>query len=363
MLLEIGTDTKSSIVCLPFQEEGMANQHLLVTGKSGNGKTYLLQKLLSAASAENICAVVLDYSGSFSPNKMEPAFVQELGDHFTMICTYRNGLPIDPFRRQFVWAGGQWNIEKPGDTADRVADLFCETYRLGASQRNVLYRILADELNHNQTYNLQMLVSELKKRGTLQKGASTLYESLLNKLAPLADKDIFRPQKDFDWASYLYGMGRITVLELEGFAPSLQKLTSEIILWDLLFYATRHGQKQHPFILVLDECQLLSLRTGSPVNRILTEGRKFGMGAWLATQSLNHFSNQEKTALFQAACQIFFHPTDLDVKFIVSHLGNAEVWTKNLYSLLPGECVLSGMLPIKGRLKQANIITKIASFE
>ena len=77
----------------------------------------------------------------------------------------------------------------------------------------------------------------------------------------------------------------------------------------MFFHAQRNGNPARPSLIVLDEIQNLSLQDGSPVDKILREGRKFGMGLIAATQSFSGVK-QSLSTLNQAACKLYFRPAD-----------------------------------------------------
>ena len=106
----------------------------------------------------------------------------------------------------------------------------------------------------------------------------------------------------------------------------------------------QHGSESRPFIAVLDEAQNLSHGDDSPSGKILTEGRKLGWSAWYATQSLNVMSDDEVTRLSQAAYQIYFRPTDIEVKKISEMLDhtNKNKWISSVSSLTKGRCIVAG---------------------
>lgn len=352
MLIAIGNTTTNKEVFIPFQEKELSNNHILLNGLSGSGKTYLLQKMIIQAAKQGMSTVVLDYSGSYSFDKLEAFFMEQLQEQMVMVPVYTKGLPINPFYRQSIQIGGQWVPEKIGDTADRVSEIFSKAYRFGSRQRNIFYSVLVDQLEHSQLLTFERIIERLKE--IYPKDS----EALQGKLLPLAHKKIFCPEPSFCWDSYLYNSGQVTVLELEGFASSIQNIASEIILWDLLFYARRNGNKQRPFIILLDECQHLSFKDSSPTYSILTEGRKFGIGAWLATQSLARFSVEEKACLDQAACKIYFKLSATEIKSLSAQLGQRE-WKKKLEELKIGQCIVSGYFPICGSLKYGNVLVNI----
>lgn len=88
------------------------------------------------------------------------------------------------------------------------------------------------------------------------------------------------------------------------------------------------------------------------------EGRKFGIGAWLATQSLARFSVEEKACLDQAACKIYFKPSATEIKSLSAQLGQPE-WKKRLEKLKVGQCVVSGYFPICSKLKYGNVLVNV----
>lgn len=327
-------------VYLPFNEPYLANSHLLITGRSGTGKSYLLQKLMLEASQQGVSVVAVDFTGGFAGNKLEPFFLKSGRIH--EFCAYTQGFPIPLFRRQSIPFSNTLGLEKAGDTAERTADIFSAAFRLGTQQRGLLYDGILRGLRTEASLNLGQLVSILQScrtsRGTIQPCAA----SLLGHLAPLADKELFGETAAFDWRPLLYGSGKVTVFQLCGFSDYIQRISTEVLLWDLFYALQRTGSKEHPFILVLDECQCLRLGAGSPALRMLTEGRKFGAALWLATQWLARFPAEERGGLEQAANRIYFQPPDSEVWKIASTLGDKAVWQKRLRSMTIGTCILSG---------------------
>lgn len=72
ILLEIGSAARNTKVSIPFQEKELSNNHILLKGISGSGKTYLLQKMIIQAAKQGISTVILDYSGSYSTVLQHP---------------------------------------------------------------------------------------------------------------------------------------------------------------------------------------------------------------------------------------------------------------------------------------------------
>ncbi|WP_196768024.1 type IV secretion system DNA-binding domain-containing protein, partial [Streptobacillus moniliformis] len=92
----------------------------------------------------------------------------------------------------------------------------------------------------------------------------------------------------------------------------IQKLIIEFALWNLWDYEVNHGSKTRPIPVVLDEIQNLDHRSGSPIDKMLREGRKFGLSLMLATQTISNLEQEARDRLFQASQKLFFRPADTE---------------------------------------------------
>ena len=139
------------------------------------------------------------------------------------------------------------------------------------------------------------------------------------------------------------------------------------MLWDMWHFAKINGNKDKPFVAVLDEAQNLSFSDDSPGGMIMTEGRKFGWSAWCATQSLKVLNSDEVTRLMQAAVRLYFKPADSDVVSIAKQINSADYkdWQTPLTNLKKGECIVVGdRLQRDGSFKPGKPVrTKVTSFE
>ena len=139
------------------------------------------------------------------------------------------------------------------------------------------------------------------------------------------------------------------------------------MLWDMWHFAKTHGNKDKPFVVVLDEAQNLSHAESSPSGLILTEGRKFGWSAWYATQSLKILNDDEVTRLMQAAFSFHFKPAETEVTRMAKQLDpmDANKWKTPLLGLKKGECIVVGdRIQKDGEFKAGRpTVTKITAFE
>ena len=64
---------------------------------------------------------------------------------------------------------------------------------------------------------------------------------------------------------------------------------TEFLLWNLIGFIEAMGPSPLRCFVVLDEAHKLSFDRGSPVEKLLREGRKFGLGLILASQQPEEF--------------------------------------------------------------------------
>lgn len=90
----IGKDRGQSDVYWEFGNKELANRHLLITGTSGQGKTYSIQTMLYELSKSNVSSVIFDYTEGFRPEQLEGNFVDKMGDHIHQrVCKFQK-VPI-----------------------------------------------------------------------------------------------------------------------------------------------------------------------------------------------------------------------------------------------------------------------------
>ena len=97
----------------------------------------------------------------------------------------------------------------------------------------------------------------------------------------------------------------------------------------------------------MDEAQNLSHAEGSPSEKFLTEGRKFGISGWYATQFMKpQLSDDEIQRLQQAGQKLYFCPPDDGVMTVAKSINidaqGAKEWAPKLKALKKGECVTCG---------------------
>jgi len=140
---------------------------------------------------------------------------------------------------------------------------------------------------------------------------------------------------------------RCHIIQLMGFVRDSAQLITEFTLFDLYWYYRSYGSKDNPKIIVLDEVQNLDHGIDSPLGKMLTEGRKFGISLILATQTLSNLNKDEQDRLFQASHKLFFRPADTELRRFAQILSDvtgekSDDWVNRLASLQRGECYSIG---------------------
>lgn len=361
----IGKDRFLNEIYWEFGNKALANRHLLITGTSGQGKTYSIQTILYELAKYNISSVIFDYTEGFMLQQLEKAFKDALGSRISQKIVYSTGVPVNPFKRHEVDLAGQKILEKESDVAARLADIFVHVYDFGDQQYSAIFDAAYNGLKkYGEKMNMDIFRNELEAVALQNKSAKTV----LSKMSPFFHTVEFEKDPAFDWSEVLYAdEAKINIVQLTLFTREMQVIITEMMLWDAWYYTKKYGSKDKPFVVVLDEAQNLSHTTKSPSASILTEGRKFGWSAWFATQSLKILKDDEVVRLLQAAFKLYFKPTDEEMAKIAKQLdvtGDTN-WLAALKSLKKGQCIAAGdRMKSNGKVgPSAPVITDITSFE
>ena len=338
----IGTNKLSEKVYWEFGHKQLANRHLLITGTSGQGKTYSIQTMLYELSKSNVSSVIFDYTEGFRLDQLEKDFVNKMGNHINQrVCKFEN-VPINPFKRQYIEFAGKKFPEKDSDIAARFANIMTHVYKFGDQQSAAIFDAVRIGLSkYKDGMNMKHFQEELENEKQANKSAQTV----ISKMQPFFYSIEFEEDSDFDWCDVLYPPeATATIFQLTAIDRDMQVIITELMLWDLWYYSTKNGSKEKPFVVVLDEAQNLSHKDKSPSCKILTEGRKFGWSAWYATQSLQVLDEDEVTRLLQSAFKLYFKPTDTEIVKMAKQLDptDGSAWVNALRGLKKGQCIVVG---------------------
>lgn len=348
-----------------FGNKELNNRHLLINGNSGCGKTYCIQTLLLEAALQGISSVVFDYTGGFANSKLEPMFKEKLRERIVQRIVKLHKIPINPFVKQVIQIDENVFVpEEDADVADKIAEIFKSVYSLGDQQRSAVYSaVLCGLRNHGEGMSFVQMVEELESIGT------SYAKSVISKIQAFTDYNLFTRDEAFNWADIWDSEGTVYIIQMAGYGREIQILLTEILLWDIWSFCVKNGDETKPFVLVLDEAQNLSHGEKSPSAKILTEGRKFGISGWYATQFMKpQLSDDEIQRLQQAGQKLYFCPPDDGIMTVAKNIditaAGAREWSERLKKLKKGECVTCGNMVRRGKwLKYDPRIIKVTSFQ
>lgn len=348
-----------------FGNKELNNRHLLINGSSGCGKTYCIQTLLLEAAFQGISSVVFDYTGGFANSKLEPLFKERLGGRIVQRIVKLHKIPVNPFVKQEIQIDEDVFVpEEDADVADKMAEIFKSVYSLGDQQRSAIYSAVLNGLkSHGEGMSFVQMVEELESIGT------SYAKSVISKIQAFTDYNLFTGDEAFNWADIRDSEGTVYIIQMAGYGREIQVLLTEILLWDIWSFCVKNGDETKPFVLVLDEAQNLSHGEKSPSAKILTEGRKFGISGWYATQFMKpQLSDDEIQRLQQAGQKLYFCPPDDGIMTVAKNIditpAGAREWSERLKKLKKGECVTCGNMVRKEKwLKYDPRIIKVTSFQ
>ena len=359
----IGTRNNDKPVYWYYGHKQLPNRHLLLFGTSGSGKTYGIQCLLSELAKQQIRSVIIDYTDGFLPNQVEEKFSDFTAPKNHFVVT--NKLPLNPFKKQTqIIDPSEPPIEESAyQIATRVASIFASVFMIGDQQFAALRRVLQNGIERSSDFTFEDMLSGLRED-------SSNGETLASKLEPLIEAKPFRQEDESTWDNMIYSPENfVHTLQLKGLGKEIQKMVTEFALWDLWDYAQSTGSKNRPIPVVLDEIQNLDHSSDSPIDKMLREGRKFGLSMILATQTTSQFNQEQRDRLFQAGHKLFFKPATTEVDRFAQILSQAtdigkSDWAKRLSKLEKGQCwSLGPVLKSGGTFKEEAVLVNVTALE
>jgi DNA phosphorothioation-dependent restriction protein DptH len=331
VLIGIDEEYDDPIFWRPQDARLVPNPHLMIMGESGSGKTYAVQCLMAELAQQGIPSVVFDYGQGFEAHTLEAVFSKYAAPEEYVLG--EQGIALNPLE---IFPA---DIHGPKSVATRVADMFDAVYQLGAIQRKVLldailrvFRaagILSDDRAtwKKPAPNLAALQDALEELA-----ADKSYANARNAVGIAARLTTFFMLSSFrtdgaawSWDTIISNQKHpVQILQFRGLEGKTQRILVEVLLWHLFFYLKSHGQGKLRLYCVLDEAHHLSFREGGPIDFLLREARKFGIGIIFASQQPTDFS---PAAFSNSASKLVFQTTDTTLKvakFLAAKCANFD---------------------------------------
>lgn len=310
-------------------DESSPNQHVLIEGMSGTGKSTCMYSLQKEAINRGGTVIALDINGD--KNRFP------ISDDFNVISALKDGLDFTFLEPEKI----NGEVENLPNFLTYMADILSGTMGLGIRQRGSLRESLEYAIVHRDEYETEMDAID----AGLEMQGSALAQGVRNKLWNILKSGIFRK------SDKCLERGKVNVISLEGINPTTQKECQEIILASIWRKARNHRGIDEKLTIVIDEFQNLALKKHSTLVEMLREARGYGINLVLATQSLSGFSVEVKAAINQTAVQLYFKPINSDIVSIARCIQaeNEDQWRVVLRTLQVGQCVAIGYLNLQGK--------------
>lgn len=323
------------------------NGHMLVTGGSGTGKTNLLKIIVDQIHDDGI--LMIDYGNSFKDFAATERISAECTDVFHNFCR---------------------NID--AENLGAVTNAIQAAYRFGPSQKATIMKAL-NKMAKKCYFNYELKPEDQETAFydflTFENGRARKDWALLAFIldTECGGSGTIIAARLMELVVALYGKKAIEtksegicVVEFPTENGSGVSEMVELYLWDLWrqqVHYYRQGQVR-TITIVIDECQVLNWKKGSIAEKMLSEGRKFGISMLLSTQfTKNNFPQRVITSFMQSGIRLIFQPPESDLKEIAQSLDlvNWHGWFKKLQKLPKGHCIACGMVWIGERLGRQKI--------
>ncbi|MCA0453974.1 MAG: type IV secretion system DNA-binding domain-containing protein [Chloroflexi bacterium] len=295
--LGIDYDTDHVVFWDPFTltPKKLANQHVLIVGKSGAGKTQTASAFIWELSRLGIPAIIFDFQGEY----MSDNLVNRAGSTF-LECTQAQVLdaadgievnplevPIDPH------SGKKQNYMK---VVYQVAASLAKIFGLGDIQHAILrdsigqafiqngFAIGNKDSWENPAPTLSQVWAILQHKESTEGGN---VRNLNRRVQPLFETGVFLDASNGEEFESI--LKHTTIIRLSNLATTeLMVAVSRFVLQKLYSYMLAQGPSNHLRIFaVIDEAHKLSYE--ETLTELIREARKYGVGILLASQSVKDF--------------------------------------------------------------------------
>jgi hypothetical protein len=292
---------EAPVLWMPNDTEQVFHTNMGIIGTMGTGKTQLTKSVVTQlfrAQQDNfngypLGILIFDYKGDYNETKkdfVEATQARVLKPYF---------LPFNPLALHRTQA---FKPLLPMRTANEFKDTISKIFNLGVKQQQLLLNCIVKAYANRGilpedpgTWDRTPPTFDQVYRVFEEESAGRPLDSLTAAMNKIQQFRLFEPdpRKAVSFGQLLRG---VVVIDLSGYDSDIQSLIVAITLDH--FYAFMHkigssrtdGRfRQQRYFLLVDEADSFMSQDFPSLRKIMKEGREFGVGTILSTQSLAHF--------------------------------------------------------------------------
>lgn len=294
----------------------LTNQHLLIVGKSGSGKSETTKAMIYELDKIGVPSIIFDYQGEYNHGAFNDAVKPQ-------VFNVMNGLPINPFELPIDphTSKKKRPIEVIYSLADTLNSVFSGS---GDIQLGILRDAIKECYIHqgfdmhnestwdNEPPTLEMLHAVLK---SWESDRGIQVKNLLVRLQPLFESGIFRQ----DHSEFCFDdlFKKTTVLLMTSGIKDLMQAASRFLLERVYAAMLTAGLSKALKVMVcVDEAHKLC--GDDTITSLIKEARKYGLGIILSSQETRDF---HPSIFANTGTLICLALEDVDATKMSQHLG------------------------------------------
>jgi DNA phosphorothioation-dependent restriction protein DptH len=331
-----------------MEPKKLANQHLLIVGKSGAGKSQTTAGILYELSKQEIPFLVLDFQGEYISNVLKNGNGDSFLDATKSVALDPSyGMDINPLELSLNGTTGEKKDYM--HNVYQVSAILKQIFGLGDIQHPVLkdaikraYQEKGFSISDRTTWNNEppqfediWAILEFME----QNGGSNV-RNLKYRIEPLFENNIFVSAANS--VSINEVLNQNSIINLSALAtPELMKSVARFVLQAVYNRMISEGPSNKiKLYVVIDEAHKLSY--DSTLTDLIREARKYGVGFILASQSVRDFA----TVVFEnMGTKIALQLEGEDAKFMAENFGATDRASKDaVLALLPAQKPLRALI-------------------
>ena len=331
-----------------MEPKKLANQHLLIVGKSGAGKSQTTAGILYELSEQEIPFLILDFQGEYISNVLKNGNGDSFLDATKSVALDPSyGMDINPLELSLNGTTGEKKDYM--HNVYQVSAILKQIFGLGDIQHPVLkdaikraYQEKGFSISDRTTWNNEppqfediWAILEFME----QNGGSNV-RNLKYRIEPLFENNIFVSAANS--VSINEVLNQNSIINLSALAtPELMKSVARFVLQAVYNRMISEGPSNKiKLYVVIDEAHKLSY--DSTLTDLIREARKYGVGFILASQSVRDFA----TVVFEnMGTKIALQLEGEDARFMAENFGATDRASKDaVLALLPAQKPLRALI-------------------